>query len=134
MNNLDIVSLIEKNPITRLSKNYQNVLLNKIKENFNEEEQRLFVTNFYCYLNHKDDEFIIDLNKVWKWIGFSRIDPAKRVLEKNFSIDKEYKIALHKSVERKNEGLKIKNKRLKMKKLKQDCGGNVFYKYSRTNS
>lgn len=104
MNNLDIVELIEKNPITRLSKNYQNVLLNKIKENFNEEEQRLFVTNFYCYLNHKDDEFIIDLNKVWKWIGFSRIDPAKRVLEKNFSIDKEYKIALHRLVERKNEG------------------------------
>ena len=31
---LDIVKLIEKNPITRLSKDYQNNLINKIKEKF----------------------------------------------------------------------------------------------------
>src|SRR6476620_9988680 len=100
----DIVQLIEKNPVTRLSKNYQNCFINKIKENFNEEEQRLFVANFYCYLNFKDDEFIIELDKVWKWVGFSRIDSAKRVLEKNFKINQDYKIALHNLVERKNEG------------------------------
>ena len=100
----DIVQLIEKNPVTRLSKNYQNCFINKIKDNFNEEEQRLFVANFYCYLNFKDDEFIIELDKVWKWVGFSRIDSAKRVLEKNFKINQDYKIALHNLVERKNEG------------------------------
>ena len=49
MNNLDIVSLIEKNPITRLSKTYQNDFINKIKQNFTEGEQQLFVANFYCY-------------------------------------------------------------------------------------
>ena len=31
---LNIVALIESNPITKLSKNYNNKLLNKIKEEF----------------------------------------------------------------------------------------------------
>lgn len=40
---LDIVKLIEKNPITHLSKDYQNELLTKIKEKFTNKEQQLFV-------------------------------------------------------------------------------------------
>ena len=60
--NLDIVSLIEKNPITRLSNNYQNDFINKIKQNFTEDEQQLFVANFYCYLNYNKNEFIIGFN------------------------------------------------------------------------
>ena len=52
MTELNIVELIEKNPITKLSNNYNNKLLNKIKENFNEIEQKLFVSSFYCYLNY----------------------------------------------------------------------------------
>lgn len=42
------------------------------------------------------DNFVISLENVWKWIGFSRIDPAKRVLEKNFVLDIDYKFLLHK--------------------------------------
>ena len=37
--NLDIVKLIEKNPIIRLSKEYQNELLTKIKVKFTNNEQ-----------------------------------------------------------------------------------------------
>jgi len=97
---LDIVKLIEKNPITRLSKDYQNKLINKIKTKFTEGQQQLFVSSFFCYLNHNSkNEFIIDLNNIWKWVGFSRKDPAKRLLEKDFIKDVDYKILLHKSVE-----------------------------------
>ena len=48
---LNIVELIENNPITRLSGTYQNKLLTKIKNNFTDTEQKLFVTSFYCFLN-----------------------------------------------------------------------------------
>lgn len=97
---LDIVKLIEKNPITRLSKDYQNSLINKIKVKFTESQQQLFVASFYCYLNHNNkNDFIIDLDEVWKWLGFSRKDPAKRLLEKFFIKDLNYKILLHQSVE-----------------------------------
>jgi hypothetical protein len=92
---LDIVKLIEKNPITRLSQDYQSKLLNKIKDKFTDSQQQLFVSSFYCYLNHNSkNEFVIDLDDVWKWMGFSRKDPAKVVLDKNFIKDIDYKILL----------------------------------------
>jgi hypothetical protein len=51
MTSLNIVELIEKNPITRLSSNYNGKLLTKIKECFTDEEQKMFVASFYCYLH-----------------------------------------------------------------------------------
>ena len=105
MENLNIVHLIEKNSITRLTKDYENKFLMKIKENFNDNQQQLFVASFYCFLNYdKKNDFVIDFDNVWKWLGFSRKDPAKRLLEKNFTIDIDYKVALLRSEERKNEG------------------------------
>jgi phage anti-repressor protein len=86
---LNIVDLIETNPITRLSNTYQNKLLTKIKERFTDNEQQIFVTSFYCYLNYKD-EFIIDLDDIWKWLGFSTKQKSKELLEKNFIINKDY--------------------------------------------
>jgi len=49
---LNIVELIEKNPITRLSQEYNGRLLTKIQESFTGFEQQLFVSSFYCYLNY----------------------------------------------------------------------------------
>ena len=43
MNTLNIVELIENNPITKLSRNYNNKLITKIKDNFTETQQQLFV-------------------------------------------------------------------------------------------
>ena len=66
MNDLNIVELIERNPITRLSDAYNNKLLVKIQENFSGFEQQLFVSSFYCYLNYdKNNDFIVDLDNVW---------------------------------------------------------------------
>ena len=92
---LNIVALIENNPITHLSSNYQNKLLDKIKENFTDTQQQLFIASFYCYLNYNDsNEFVIDLDNIWKWIGFGQKIKAKYLLEKHFIIDKDYKILL----------------------------------------
>ena len=82
---LDIVELIEKSPITRLSQNYQGKFIEKIQEHFTESQQQLFVSSFYTFLNYNSKtDFVIDLENVWKWLGFSRKDPAKVVLEKYF--------------------------------------------------
>ena len=86
---LNIVELIEKNPITRLSNTYQNKLLTKIKERFTDDEQQIFVASFYCYLNYHD-EFIIDLDNIWKWLGFQSKFNSKRLLETQFIINKDY--------------------------------------------
>ena len=93
MQQLDIVELIEKNPIVKLSNTYNNKLLIKIKENFTEFEQHLFVSSFYCYLNYNEtNDFIIDLDNVWKWMGFTLKATAKDLLERFFKVDTDYKI------------------------------------------
>ena len=92
---LNIVELIENNPITKLSNTYQGNLLRKIKDNFNDTEQQMFVSSFYCYLNYNQkNDFVIDLDDVWKWIGFSTKQKAKLLLEKQFINDIDYKSLL----------------------------------------
>lgn len=92
MQELNIVGLIESNPITKLSHAYNGKLLNKIQENFTGFEQQLFVSSFYCYLNYdKNIDFVVDLDNVWKWLGFSQKYNAERMLEKHFKIDIDYK-------------------------------------------
>ena len=90
-NTLDIVDLMDNNPITKLSGTYQSKLLTKIKGEFTDLEQHLFVTSFYCFLNHHPKhDFVIDLDNVWKWVGFTQKVKAKALLERHFTIDIDY--------------------------------------------
>ena len=92
---VDIVNLIESSPITKLTGNYQSKLIEKVKNNFTNYEQQLFLSSFYCYLKYDyKNDFVIDLDNVWQWLGFGQKVNAKRVLEKNFIIDKDYKLLL----------------------------------------
>jgi len=89
---VDIVNLIESNPITKLSGDYQSKLVEKVKNNFTNYEQQMFLSSFYCYLKYDSkNDFVIDLDNVWKWLGFSQKNNAKMLLEKQFIIDKDYK-------------------------------------------
>lgn len=90
-NEFNIVELIENNPITKLSNDYNVKLLIKIKNEFTNFEQQLFLSSFYGYINYDyKNDFVIDLDNVWKWLGFSTKYNAKRLLENNFIIDKDY--------------------------------------------
>ena len=92
---LDIINFIEKNPLTKLSNTYNSKFLEKIKSSFTESQQRIFVSSFYCYLNYNSQkDFVIDFDSVWKWLGFSRKDHCKVVLEKYFTKEIDYKINL----------------------------------------
>ena len=96
MEELNIVDLIENNPITKLNgNNYQSKMVTKIKEYFNNFEQQMFVSSFYCFLNcNSKSDFVIDLDNVWEWLGFKQKVNAKTLLEKNFVIDNDYKVSL----------------------------------------
>jgi len=92
MTELNIVDLIEKNPISRLSATYNNKLLTNIQETFTGFEQQLFVSSFYCYLNYdKNLDFVVDLDNVWKWLGFQQKYNARVVLEKHFQPGVDYR-------------------------------------------
>jgi hypothetical protein len=92
---VDIVNLIESNPITKLTGDYQSKLIEKVKNNFTNYEQQIFLASFYCYLKYDNkNDFVIDMDDVWQWLGFGQKVNAKRVLEKNFSINIDYKLLL----------------------------------------
>jgi hypothetical protein len=70
-------------------------MIEKIKENFNNMEQQIFVASFYSFLHYDSKkDFVIDLDKVWKWVGFGQKVKAKVLLEKNFSLNKDYIMSL----------------------------------------
>jgi len=92
MTSLDIVNLITNNPITKLNANNNNKLLEKVKANFTEMEQQLFISNFYTYLNYdKTADFIVDLDAIWQWLGFNKKFNGIRLLENFFVLNKDYK-------------------------------------------
>ena len=95
---IDIVNLIENNPISTFNTTkYQSKLIEKLQSKFTNYEQQLFLSSFYCYLKYdKINDFIIDLDDVWNWLGFSKKYHAKYLLEKQFIIDKDYKCLLPK--------------------------------------
>jgi hypothetical protein len=91
MKQLDIIQLIEDNPITKLSKDYNVKLLTKIKEKFSNFEQQLFLSSFYCYLKYDTlNDFVINLDDVWKWLEFSTKQKSLMLLEKYFTLNKDY--------------------------------------------
>jgi phage anti-repressor protein len=95
---VDIVNLIESNPITKLTGNYQSKLVEKVKNNFTNYEQQLFLSSFYCYLKYDTkNDFVIDLDNVWQWLGFSQKAKGKSLLERHFKIEKDYVILLSQS-------------------------------------
>lgn len=104
MQALNIVNLIESNPITKLTNVYNNRFLAKIQENFTETEQQLFISSCYCYLNYDQNaDFVIDLDNVWNWLGFQHKAKAKSLLEKHFVIDKDYKKILDDNAKQKTD-------------------------------
>jgi hypothetical protein len=71
-------------------------LLTKIKAKFTESEQQLFVASFYGFLKYDpNNDFVIDLDDVWKWVGFAQKVKATVLLEKHFIIDNDYKKSLY---------------------------------------
>lgn len=98
---IDIKTLIQTSTIDIYDKTK---LVEKLKHHFSEDEQRLYVCNLFLFLNyHPINDFIINLDNVWKFIGFSNKANAKRLLKHNFTEEKDYKITLIRTDEQKKD-------------------------------
>ena len=87
---VDIKTLIQTSSIQIYDKTK---LINKLEEHFSEEEQKLYVSNLFLYLNyHPVDDFVVNLENVWKFIGFANKANGKRLLKQHFTENKDYKI------------------------------------------
>ena len=73
------------NQIVTLNNNwYNDQLISLIKQNFNESDIQLFELNYKFYITNKNNpnEFTIDFDEVYKWIGYNKKSDAKKVLIK----------------------------------------------------
>jgi hypothetical protein len=94
---VDIKTLIQTSSIQIYD---QNKLIDKLKEHFDDEEQRLYVSNLFLYLNyHPINDFVVNLENVWKFIGFSNKANGKRLLKQHFTENKDYQKMLIRSDE-----------------------------------
>ena len=108
---VDIKTLIQTSTIQIYDKNK---LIDKLKEHFSEEEQKLYVANLFLYLNyHPVNDFVVNLENVWKFIGFSNKANGKRLLKQHFTENKDYKKLLIRSDE--NKSLLIRTDEQKIK-------------------
>jgi phage anti-repressor protein len=59
---------------------------------FTTEDQQVFVKHFQDYLKYgaDDTQFIVDFDDVYVWLGFTRKDHAKRLLQKKFNEGTDY--------------------------------------------
>lgn len=80
---------------TTLSLTIQSKLVEVLNKEFNEDEQRWYIANLYVYMNyHPTQEFPINLEHVYKMIGFAHKKNAKRTLENNFIKNEDYKVTV----------------------------------------
>jgi phage anti-repressor protein len=82
-----------KNSNTTLSLNIETKMITLLNTEFTEEQQRWYIANLYVYMNyHPTNDYPINLENVFKMIGFANKGNAKRTLENNFTKDEDYKI------------------------------------------
>jgi phage anti-repressor protein len=80
---------------TTLSLNLQQRMIQILNEKFTEKEQKWYVANLYMYLHYDSTtDYPINLEDVFKMIGFANKSNAKRTLKNNFTLDEDYKITV----------------------------------------
>ena len=80
----------------KISDTYQCNPLEKMKEI----AEQMFASS----VDNSNTDFVIDLDSVWKWIGFSTKSNAKRLLEKQFVIDNDYILKASEGTTKKGSG------------------------------
>ena len=91
---VDFKALVDTNN-SNSSLNFKSKIVDELNNTFTDDQKKLCIANLYMYLNyHPTTDYPIDLENVWKLIGFSHKKNAKRTLENNFIKDEDYKITV----------------------------------------
>jgi len=84
--------------MTNIEDNYESFVTN-IKDKFITQDQQEFVNIFLGYINYKEDEFVIDVDKIYSLFGYKNKGGFKKPLDKNFKRDIDYKEEIYKNTE-----------------------------------
>jgi phage anti-repressor protein len=72
-----------------------NELMCLLRSSFTSDEEQMFVQHFQLYLAYGQDEtkFIVDMDDVWKWMGFSQKVTAAKHLTKRFVVGIDFTVS-----------------------------------------
>jgi len=83
------------NTTLSLSDDYQSNMIKILNEEFTEEESRWYIANLYIYMNyHPTNDYPINLENVFKMIGFANKGNAMKTIKSNFTKNEDYKTSL----------------------------------------
>lgn len=82
-----------KNSKTTLSLDLQTKLVENLNHEFTEQEQQWFIANLFVYINyHPTNDYPINLEQVYKMLGFANKGNAMKTIKSNFTLDEDYKV------------------------------------------
>ena len=88
-----VMSLVTKHPLSSIGD--QSRLSQRLAEAFSDNDKQQFLMGFYMYQNHhKTNDYIIDLEEVYRWLGYAKKETAKDLLIKHFTLDVDYQLLL----------------------------------------
>jgi phage anti-repressor protein len=91
------------NSNTTLSLNIQTKIVDKLNDEFTNDEQQWYIANLYMYMNyHPTNDFPINLEHVFKMIGFANKGNAMKTIKSNFVEDEDYKIIIFRTEKNKS--------------------------------
>jgi uncharacterized protein YneR len=94
-----------KNSNTTLSLNLETKMINILNTKFTEEEQQWYIANLYIYMNyHPTNDYPINLENVFKMIGFANKGNAMKTIKSNFTLDEDYKLLIIPREKKQNVG------------------------------
>lgn len=108
---INIIKLFNTLDMSMIDKDYNIDLIDEFREKFNEFEQRMFMLNLYFELNYDiNNEFIINIRDIWRWLGFARIEQCRKLLFTKFKKNVDYIIYYNNEIKKetiKKETVKI---------------------------
>ena len=118
---VNISELVKNNNIS-LSLVAQSDMIDSLNEEFTEQQSQRYLANFYLFLNyHPTNDFPVNLENVYRDLGFANKGNAMKTIKNNFTKDEDYKIVIfrtEKNLDSNNEkpafpsgkaGLPVKN-------------------------
>lgn len=80
-----------RNSQTTLSLDLQTKLVEHLNETFSQTEQQWYIANLFVYMNyHPTNDFPINLDDVYKMLGFANKGNAMKSIKSNFTKDEDY--------------------------------------------
>jgi hypothetical protein len=91
MDTFDFVSHYQNLDVNDFKSTYDSSLTDTIDEEFSDEEKVFFMSNMMCFTHHKDkNNCFIDVDKIWRWLGFSNKSCITRLIKKTLTIGNDY--------------------------------------------